>query len=205
MTIQDLRPNSQDTSAFYLGNIYEVLADPNVTRSSIPSLAKPPPFSPPISAIWVNSLWFLSFVISIVCALLATSLQQWARRYIRVTQPARCSPEKQARMRAFFAHGVDKFGARLVVERLPMLLHLSLFLFFVGLGIFIFNINHTAFSSVIWLIVFFSSVYGLVTLMPIFLARQPILHTTVRSSVPSCPPGISGQHGVLCCLTLRRS
>ena len=173
MTIQDLRPNSQDTSAFYLGNIYEVLADPNVTRSSIPSLAKPPPFSPPISAIWVNSLWFLSFVISIVCALLATSLQQWARRYIRVTQPARCSPEKQARMRAFFAHGVDKFGARLVVERLPMLLHLSLFLFFVGLGIFLFNINHTAFSSVIWLIVFFSSVYGLVTLMPIFWLDSP--------------------------------
>ena len=44
VTVQDLRPNSQDTSAFYLGNIYQVLADPNVTLSSTP-VAKPPSFS----------------------------------------------------------------------------------------------------------------------------------------------------------------
>jgi len=37
VTVQDLRPNSQDTSAFYLGNIYNVLADPNATRAPIPS------------------------------------------------------------------------------------------------------------------------------------------------------------------------
>ncbi|KAH9987551.1 hypothetical protein BJV77DRAFT_964731 [Russula vinacea] len=36
LTVPDLRPNSQDTSAFYLGNIYGVLADPNATRASIP-------------------------------------------------------------------------------------------------------------------------------------------------------------------------
>ena len=174
MTIQDLKPNSQDTSAFYLRNIYGVLADPNVTPPSITSpVAQPPPFSPPTSAIWVNSLWFLSFVLSVICALLATSLQQWARRYIRVTQPARCSPEKRARMRAFFANGVDKFGARLVVERLPMLLHLSLFLFFVGLAIFLFNVNHAVFGSVVWLIVSFSTVYGLITLMPVFWHNSP--------------------------------
>src|SRR6266481_7821523 len=82
--VQDLRPNSQDTSAFYLGNIYQVLADPNATRSSIPPpVAQPPPFSPPRYAVWVNSLWFLSLVMSLTCALLATSLHQWARRYIR--------------------------------------------------------------------------------------------------------------------------
>ncbi|KAH9989150.1 hypothetical protein BJV77DRAFT_929495, partial [Russula vinacea] len=82
MTVPDLRPNSQDTSAFYLGNIYEVLTDPNATRASTPSpVSQPPPFSPPRSAIWVNSLWFLSFVISLTCALLATSLHQWSNRY----------------------------------------------------------------------------------------------------------------------------
>ncbi|KAF8475257.1 hypothetical protein DFH94DRAFT_603116, partial [Russula ochroleuca] len=136
VTVQDLRPNSQDTSAFYLGNIYGVLADPN---ASIPSpVAKPPPFSPPRYAVWVNSLWFLSLVMSLSCALWATSLHQWARRYIRVTQPARCSPEKRARIRAFFADGVDKMHMPWAVEGLPALLHLSLFLFFGGLVIFLF-------------------------------------------------------------------
>jgi hypothetical protein len=76
-------------------------------------------------------------------------------------------------MRAFFARGVDMFGARLVVEQLPMLIHLSLSLFFCGLGIFLFNTNHAVFCSVVWLIVFFSMVYGLVTLMPIFWLNSP--------------------------------
>ena len=176
VTVQDLRPNSQDTSAFYLGNIYEVLADPNATRASLPSPpAKPPPFSPPRYAIWVNSLWFLSLVIGLTCALLATSLQQWARRYIELTQPAqsRCGPEKRARMHSFFSHGADEMHILWVVEQLPMLLHLSLFLFFGGLGIFLFNTDHAVFSSVIWWIGLFSIVYGLITVMPIIRHNSP--------------------------------
>ncbi|KAH9971547.1 hypothetical protein BGW80DRAFT_1320911, partial [Lactifluus volemus] len=35
ISVQDLRPNPQDTSAFYLANIYQLLADPNVSRASI--------------------------------------------------------------------------------------------------------------------------------------------------------------------------
>ena len=174
MTVQDLRPNSQDTSAFYLGNIYQVLADPNITRPPIPSpVAEPPPFSPPRYAVWVNSLWFLSLVMSLSCALLATSLHQWARRYIRLTQPARCSPEKRARMRAYFADGVDKMHIPWAVEGLPTLLHLSVFLFFGGLIIFLFNTNHEVFTSVVWCIGLFSLVYGLITLLPLIHQDSP--------------------------------
>ncbi|KAF8494144.1 hypothetical protein F5888DRAFT_1588427, partial [Russula emetica] len=168
VTVQDLRPGIQDTSAFYLGNIYQVLADPNVTRSSIPSpTAKPPPFSPPRYAVWVNTLWFLSLVMGLSCALWATSLQQWARRYLRRVQPGRYNPEKRAQMRAFFAGGVDKVHIPWAVEGLPTLLHLSLFLFFGGLGIFLFNINRDVFRYVVWWIGVFSLVYGIITLLPI--------------------------------------
>ena len=172
--MQDLRPNSQDTSAFYLGNIYQVLVDPNVTRISIPPpVAKPPPFSPPKYAVWVNSLWFLSLVMSVSCALLATSLHQWARRYIRLTQPARCSPEKRARMHAFFANGVDKMHIPWAVEGLPTLLHLSLFLFFGGLVIFLFNVDREVFTSVVPWIGLFSIVYGTITLLPLIRQDSP--------------------------------
>jgi hypothetical protein len=167
VTVQDLRPNSQDTSAFYLGNIYQVLADPNVTLPSSPTpVAKPPPFSRPRYAVWVNSLWFLSLVMSLSCALWATSLHQWARRYIRLTQPARCSPEKRARIRAFFANGVDEMHVPWAVEGLPTLLHLSLFLFFGGLVIFLFNVDQEVFTCVVSWIGLFSIVYGLITLLP---------------------------------------
>ena len=130
VTILDLKPNSQDTSAFYLGNIYRLFADPNVSRSSIPvAPLRPPPFSPPKYAIWVNSLWFLSLAISLTCAMLATLIQQWARRYLRMTHRPRDSPHDAARIRAFFAHGIEKYRFSWVVEAIPTLIHISLFLF----------------------------------------------------------------------------
>ncbi|KAF8493041.1 hypothetical protein F5888DRAFT_861661 [Russula emetica] len=76
LTVQHLRPISQGTSAFYLGNVYDVLAYLNVTRTSSPiPVAKPALFSPPRYAIWLNSLWFLSLVMSLSCAV----SMAWAR------------------------------------------------------------------------------------------------------------------------------
>jgi hypothetical protein len=174
VTIPDLKPNSQDTSNFYLGNIYGVLVDPNVTRTSIPSsAAKSPPFSAPRYAVWVNSLWFLSLVISVSCALWATSLNQRARRYIGLTQPARCNPDKRARLRAFYANGVDKMHTPWAVEGLPMLLHLSLFLFFGGLAVYLFNVNQEVFIYVVSWIGLFLAVYGLISLLPIIRHDSP--------------------------------
>ncbi|KAH9995066.1 hypothetical protein BJV77DRAFT_269202 [Russula vinacea] len=174
VTVQDLRPTSQDTSAFYLGNIYQVLADPNATRASIPSpVAKPPPFSPPRYAVWVNSLWFLSLVMSLSCALWATTLHQCARRYFRLTLSARGSPEKRARTRAFLANGVEKMHISWAAEGLPTLIHLSLFLFLGGLVIFLFNVDREVFTCVVWWIGLFSIVYGLITLLPLIRQDSP--------------------------------
>jgi hypothetical protein len=76
-------------------------------------------------------------------------------------------------MRAFFSHGANKLDSRLIVERLPMLLHLSLFLFLAGLGIYLFHINHAVFASVIWSIVLFSTGYLAISLMPTFMIDSP--------------------------------
>ncbi|KAH9952773.1 hypothetical protein BGW80DRAFT_578662 [Lactifluus volemus] len=174
VSIQDLRPNPQDTAAFYLANIYQLLADPNISlASTLFTPATPPPFSPPRYAIWVNSLWFLSLVISLTSALLATLLQQWARRYLTATQPPRLSPHKRARIRWFFADGVEKFHLPLAVETLPTLLHVSLFLFFSGLLVFLFNINHTTFSIVAWWVGLTGGIYGCIALLPIFRHDSP--------------------------------
>ena len=172
VSIQDLQPNSQDTSNFYLANIYQTLADPDRSNvsSSLPS--SPPPFSPPNSAIWVNTLWFLSLVTSISCALLATLLQQWARRYLMVTQP-RYSTHKRARIRAFFHEGVEKFALLWVAESLPTLLHTSLFLFFAGLVVFLCSVEFTIFKLTLAWIGFCTTLYGGVTFSPIFYHDCP--------------------------------
>ena len=76
-------------------------------------------------------------------------------------------------MRAFFADGVDKMHLPWAVETLPALIHLSLFLFFIGLAIFLFNVNHNAFIAVIWWIGLFTTVYVWMTVMPIFRHDSP--------------------------------
>ncbi|KAN0137366.1 hypothetical protein V8E53_004811 [Lactarius tabidus] len=173
VSIGDLRPSSQDTSAFYLQNIYQLLSDPNRSSPTIlltPSI--PPAFSPPNYAVWVNSLWSLSLAISLTCGLQATLLQQWARRYTNITQSSHIA-HRRARIRAFFSKGVDTLHLPWVVEALPTLLHLSLFLFFAGLIIYLFNINHTVFTVVAWWVGFCTATYVGVTLMPLFRHDSP--------------------------------
>ncbi|KAI9445699.1 hypothetical protein BJY52DRAFT_1194157 [Lactarius psammicola] len=192
VSIQDIRPNPQDTSNFYLANIYHTVSDPSNTSNTLPT--SPPTFSPPTYAVWVNALWFMSLVISLTCALLATLLQQWARRYLKVTQP-RYGPHKRARIRAFFAEGVEKFLLPWAVEALPTLLHISLFLFFAGLSVFLWNVNPTISKLVLSWVGACTALYGCTTFMPVFCHDSPYytpLTSLVWSIVVGIPYVISG-------------
>ena len=187
VSIPNLQQQSLDTSAFYLANVYQLLSNENGSQVTIPSSVRnmdPASFTVPRSAIWVNSLWFLSLVISLTCALLATLLQQWARRYLRLTNP-RCSPHKRARIRAFFAEGVENLHLPWTVEALPTLLHISLFLFFAGLGIFLFGIHKTVFSVVIGWVGLCVVVYAYVTALPILYKDSPY-HAPLSSFIWFC-------------------
>ena len=76
-------------------------------------------------------------------------------------------------MRAFFAKGVDEMHIPWAVEGLPALLHLSLFLFFGGLVIFLFNIDQEVFICVVLWIGLFSLVYVLITISPLIRHDSP--------------------------------
>ena len=76
-------------------------------------------------------------------------------------------------MRAFFAVGMDKMHLPRAVEALPALIHLSLFLFFAGLAIYMFNINHSVFIYVTCWVGLFTAVYVWMTVMPIFRHDSP--------------------------------
>jgi hypothetical protein len=166
-----------------MANIYQLLAEANGTQVSIPSSLSNPAasFTPPKYAIWVNACWFLSLAISLTCALLATLLQQWARRYIRATQP-RYNPHKRGQIRAFFAEGVENLHLPWAVEALPALLHLSLFLFFTGLLVFLFNTHHNVFAAVAWWIGLCTFAYISITFMPLFRLDSPY-YAPLSSSV----------------------
>jgi len=190
VTVQDIRPNSQDISAYYLANILQQLAPSNGTQIPIPSTLRNPaaPFTPPTSAVWVNGLWFMSLVNSMTCAVLATLLQQWARRYLRVAYP-RYGPHKRARIRAFYANGVEKLHLQRAVDVLPALLHISLFLFFAGLAVFLFSVNNSIFKTVITWVGLCVLVYAYLTVLPILHKDSPY-SAPLSGSVSFCLTGI---------------
>ena len=76
-------------------------------------------------------------------------------------------------MREFFADGLDEMHVPWAVEGLPTLLHLSLFLFFAGLVIFLFHVDREVFGLVVWWIGLFSMVYVSITLLPLIRHDSP--------------------------------
>lgn len=121
---------------------------------------------------WVNSLWFLSLVVSLFCALLATLQQRWARRYLELTQPP-AAVHKRARIRSFFNNGVTRFHANVTVEAIPALLHVSVFLFLAGLVVSLFSIHHTVAYVVLSATTVCALVYTAITVMPVIYHDCP--------------------------------
>ena len=173
VTILDLKQNPQERSNFYLENMYrlQVLAGSNASLPPAP--AEPPPFSPPKYVIWVNSLWSLSLCVSLSCAVLAILLQQWARLYLRNTRSQRYSPHERARIREFLANGVNHSRLSWVVEALPFMIHFSLFLFFAGLVLYLFNANYSVFIPVICWVGFSGMTYFAISFMPVRRLDSP--------------------------------
>jgi len=98
--------------------------------------------SPTASIVWVNTLWLLSLVFSLTSALSALLMRQWSRKYTELPHIPSLSCER-ARVRSFLFLGTIKYEMHLAVEMIPMLLHLSAFLFLVGLVIFFYPIHKT--------------------------------------------------------------
>jgi Family of unknown function (DUF6535) len=170
---KQLQPSSSDTVILLLSQISQQLAALSSGSSiSIPSGLPGQNFQPSTSAVRVNILWFISLVLSLTCALLATLMQQWVRRYLQTSQRW-YAPYKRARIRAFFAEGIERFGLPATVEALPALLHVSVFLFFAGLVDFLININHTVAFSLLSAVVVGTSAYFLFTVLPLIYPDSP--------------------------------
>ena len=99
-------------------------------------------------------------------------MQQWVRRYLQASQRW-YAPYKRARIRTFFAEGVERFGLPVAVEALPAILHVSVFLFFAGLVDFLININHTVAFSLLSAVAVLASTYFLFTALPLIYPNSP--------------------------------
>ena len=105
--------------------------------------------------------------------MLAILLQQWARLYFRNCRLPSYSPDERARTRAFLANGVHTSGLRRVFEALPYMIHVSLFLFFTGLPIYLFNANHVVTIPVVCWVGLSVVTYLTISSMPMIWLGSP--------------------------------
>ncbi|KAH9071448.1 hypothetical protein EDB83DRAFT_2203835, partial [Lactarius deliciosus] len=161
-----LSPDSSDTTNALLAQISVQLVN---ISNGIPlagvAAQSSHPFKPTASAVRVNVLWFLSLVLSMNCALSATLMQQWARRYQELAQ-RRGAFHRRGRMRAYIFDGISRFGMARAIATMPTLLHTSVFLFFAGLVEFLFPIYTPVAYTTLGCIVVFALAYGVLTILP---------------------------------------
>ncbi|KAH9053262.1 hypothetical protein EDB87DRAFT_1569460, partial [Lactarius vividus] len=163
---KQLSPDSGNTANILLTQISQQLVGiSNGTPLTSITAQDSPSFKPTASAVRVNILWFLSLVLSLTCALWATLMQQWARRYQELAQ-RRGAPHKRARLRAYIFDGITRFNMTRAILAMPTLLHLSVFLFFAGLIDFLFPINTTVAYFVLASVALFAIVYAILTVLP---------------------------------------
>src|SRR5260370_15003571 len=177
---QGLQVKPEDEMVYYLRQQSTILSQislqpfPIAPQVSIPSTppATFPAFTPLASDVLVNAFWFMALVFSLIAALLAILVQKWVSEYMHVFNRY-SDPLKSARLRQYLYDGCEAWYMPMVAEAIPGCLHLSLFLFFIGLADSLFNINTTVGISTIVPIGICGLLYILTTFLPIISPQSP--------------------------------
>ncbi|KAI0277180.1 hypothetical protein BGY98DRAFT_649098 [Russula aff. rugulosa BPL654] len=177
---QKLEVNPTDKIVYYLEQHSTILSQISQQLSSIapqvpiPSTPPPPypPFNPSASDIRINAVWFMALGFSLSAALLAILVQQWVRDYMHVFRRY-SDPLKSARIRQYLHEGSERWCMPTAAEAVPGLLHVSLFLFFVGLAVDTLKINRTVGISTTVPIGLCGLLYIFTTFAPVIYPQSP--------------------------------
>ncbi|KAK0484023.1 hypothetical protein IW261DRAFT_1417738 [Armillaria novae-zelandiae] len=96
------------------------------------------PFTPATIDSWVNGLWFTSLSLSLTTALGAVLVKQWLHQYISLPSG---TPRDRSRIRQYRYVGFEKWQVPIIIGLLPVLMHVALAIFFVGLFLFLFPLS----------------------------------------------------------------
>ena len=114
----------------------------------------------------------MGLVCSLSAALLATLVQRCARDHMHIFQRY-SHPLKIARIRQYLHEGIKRWRLRMIAEAVPGLIHISLFLFFIGLADFLFSTYATVGKFTIIPIAFSAMLYIISTFAPVIYPQSP--------------------------------
>ncbi|KZV62170.1 hypothetical protein PENSPDRAFT_561505, partial [Peniophora sp. CONT] len=131
-------PDKQDQTNALLAQLVSLANATPVTTVTIPDS------DVPRSAVIVNTLWFIALVLSLLCALLATLIQDWTTGFLRAQRPWVYTTIKQHAINVMNIQiGVRAYRLHQMVPLNLALMHSSVILFILGLVVFTYNIDTT--------------------------------------------------------------
>ena len=137
-------------------------------------------FRPSRNARWVNGLWFSSLILSLGVALLAILAKQWLDEYTsRMRQPV-SSLRRWAWRHILYSDALTQWGIGAMVSALPLILHVSLFLFFAGLVAQLRDSDEIITAVAGTLVGLLFGFYGVATLLPLAYGTCPSVTPLLR-------------------------
>ena len=95
-------------------------------------------FGPSGFDIWVNALWFTSLALSLGTALMAVLVKQWLYQYMSMTSG---TPRDSTLIRQYRFNGLRKWHVLTIISILPIILHIALGIFLIGLVVSLIPLN----------------------------------------------------------------
>ena len=128
------------------------------------------PYKPPPSVLWVNGLWFSSLIFSLMGALGASLAKGWVAQYVSV---ANGTTWQDVSLRHHRFIGITRWHLRIIIQSLPVLIHIAFFLFAIGLVILLLGDCKLIGAITLALVVAIVAIYIGSTLHPVFSPDSP--------------------------------
>lgn len=166
--------NNQDTNNLLSQNMLELrqisrqLANSSYVPVDIPLPS--PNFQADASVVWINTLWFLSLVLSLASALFGMISKQWLREYLQWTTMSGLS-EDQVRLRQDRYEAFNDWNTPAIIASMPVLLEIALILFLLGMEVLLWTLNGVVFGVCTVAVVTLIVLVIVVTVLPLFRAR----------------------------------
>lgn len=139
---------------------------------TIASLADPPAFTPGTAVRWINSLFFLSLVVSLAAALFGILSKQWLREYMEWNAPL-ASPRENVLVRQLRAESWDRWNVEATISAIPALLEIAMIFFLGGLTTLLWVLDSVVAIVVTVAVAIFLGAVAAFTVLPIALTRCP--------------------------------
>lgn len=119
---------------------------------------------------WVNGLWFTSLTLSLCTALLAVLVKQWLHQYM---SPTSGTYRDRSLIRQYRYDGLQKWRVMTIVGLLPIVLHITLCFFLVGLVVFLFPLSRPLAYVVASITVIVYGMYFILNILPLAYSQCP--------------------------------